>query len=245
MHVMKFGGSSVATPERILQVIDVVAAQTRHPVAIVVSAFGGVTDSLIAVGQKASQGDGTYVQDLAQIKERHFSIAHALIPSATLPPIDAHLEKEFKELTDALQGIALIKELTKRSLDLLMSFGERLSAYIIAAAMQVKVKNAVFVDARTLIVTDRHFGAAHVNYEQTYARIAGALGENQSTPIITGFIASSTNGETTTLGRGGSDFTAAIIGAALNAEVVSSPLNTDNSRAARMRSSTSSALLSW
>lgn len=220
MRVMKFGGSSVATPERIQQVIGIVAERAVQPVAVVVSAFGGVTDELIAMGHKASRGEMDYLDTLKNVKERHYTIAEALIPAKRMESVNAHLEKEFKELTDALQGIALIRELTKRTLDLLMSFGERLSAYIIAAAMQEKVKNAIFVDARGLITTDRHFGSGHVNYDHTYPNIHSKLGDGKSTPIITGFIASTPTGETTTLGRGGSDFTAAIVGAALKADEI-------------------------
>jgi bifunctional aspartokinase / homoserine dehydrogenase 1 len=222
MRILKFGGSSVGSPERIKQVVKIVkdTFDNHQPLAVVVSAFGGVTDELIKVGQQASHGNMNYFYTLLQIKKRHLEAAETLIPAQNLSIVLDDLQVHFKELNNALHGISLIKELSQRSLDFIMSFGERLSAYIISEALKPVIPSAVFLDARKLIKTDRHFGIAHVKIEQTYSLIQNHFSNHSFMPVITGFIGSTEEHETTTLGRGGSDFTASIFGAALNAQEI-------------------------
>ncbi|MBI4862353.1 MAG: bifunctional aspartate kinase/homoserine dehydrogenase I [Candidatus Riflebacteria bacterium] len=222
MRVMKFGGSSVGTAERIQQVIRIVQgrAATVESVVVVVSAFGGVTDGLIAMSQRAASGDRSYSQELAALRDRHLAVATALGPRGDLPAILAHLGREFQDLADALQGISLIRELSKRTLDYIMSFGERLSAFIVASCAREALPGACYVDAREIIRTDRQFGAARVNLESSFANIRSRLGGTAAGAVVTGFIASTDQGETTTLGRGGSDYTAALVGAGVGADEI-------------------------
>lgn len=216
--ILKFGGTSVGTPERVKSVIEIIADshQNSHQIAVVVSAFGGVTDQLISLGKLASQGED-YQNALAEVYERHKISANRLIPHERLEIALKSIDQTLSELRDILEGISLIKELSPKTLDLLMSFGERLSAFIIAEAILPCISQAKFLDARELIKTDRNFGAARVDFKETNKNISHYF-QNfpNALPIITGFIGSSKENETTTLGRGGSDFTAAIFGAALN-----------------------------
>lgn len=221
MKVMKFGGSSVSSAERIRSVIEIVKAQVeRSPrVAVVVSALGGVTDVLIHMGREAASGHTKYVELLEKLEERHFEAARALISETGFQSVQDKLKSEFQELRDILHGVHLVKELSNRTLDAIMSFGERLSAYIISQAMRQAIPQASYLDARTCIKTDNSFGCARVDYKKSYPLIAKKL-ESTDVPVITGFIGSSDKGETVTLGRGGSDFTAAIVGAAVNADEI-------------------------
>lgn len=209
-RIIKFGGSSVGTPERIQSVIQIIkdARKRSSRLAVVVSAFGGVTDELIALGKMAAGGSNEYHKLLDKVIERHKSTVKAL----AVPNISKTLEKIFSELEDILEGIFLIKELSPKTLDLIMSFGERLSAFIISQA----IPQSCFLDAREVIKTDKTFGSAQVDFAETNRNIQNYFINTPSLPIITGFISSSKDGETTTLGRGGSDYTAAIIGAALD-----------------------------
>ncbi len=222
MRVLKFGGSSVSSADRIKGVMQIV--QNKYnispSVAVVVSALGGVTDTLMGIARQAARGDGAYQDIFTQLQKRHLDLATALISPSRLASAHEHIKTTIKELEDALRGIALVWEVSKRTMDYVLSFGERLSAYIIAESLKETIPSAIYVDARDLITTDRHFGSAHVLYERTYRTIKDRLPKGPSLPIITGFIGATEAQETTTLGRGGSDYTAAIIGAAINAEEI-------------------------
>jgi aspartokinase/homoserine dehydrogenase 1 len=217
MRIVKFGGSSVATAERIGKVVDIIndLYLTSPELIVVVSALGGVTDLLIKAGEQAVGGDESYKDTLKEIKKRHEDIAHAFTHKHS--ELNEHLSSEFKNLHDLLHGIFLVRELSKRALDELMSYGERLSTYLVTAGLQRLIAKAEFFDARKFIKTDRNFGSAKVNYEDTYALIRKQFVPHESLPVITGFIGSTEMGETTTLGRGGSDFTASLVAAALGA----------------------------
>ena len=219
MRVMKFGGSSIADSGRIRSIIEIVIKENqRSPVlAVVVSAFGGTTDLLLKAGRGALQKDEGYLKILNHLKEKHFAIIETLISPESNSLIE-EVDHRFSELSAVLKGIFLIGELTGRSRDLLMSFGERLSAFIIAAAMNQVGIDARFLDARNIIVTDGSFGGAQVLREKTDTQIRNYFEQNADLQIVTGFIAATTDGETTTLGRGGSDYTAAILSAALSVE---------------------------
>jgi bifunctional aspartokinase / homoserine dehydrogenase 1 len=217
MKVLKFGGSSVATPARIQSVVEIVKPYLKGDVAIVFSAFGGVTDMLIQISTLALQGDLEYKTKLAEIEKRHLEAVRALIGVQKQSSILAQVKFMMNELEDVLHGVFLVKERTPRTLDYIMSFGERLSAYIISEAFRNKGLNAEFLDARTVIRTDNNFGYAKVDFEKTNKLISDHFKNHQDVQIITGFVATSESGETTTLGRSGSDYTAAIFAGALNA----------------------------
>ncbi len=217
MKVLKFGGSSVATPERIQAVVDIVKPYLSTDVAIVFSAFGGVTDQLIQVSKLALEGNADYKIILEQLQKRHLEVVRQLISVHKQSSILAQVKITINELEDVLHGVFLVKERTPRTLDYVMSFGERLSAYIIAAVMKDRGLSVSYLDARTVIRTDNQFGHARVDFEKTNKLIADHFKHHTEVQIVTGFIATAESGETTTLGRSGSDYTAAIFAGALNA----------------------------
>ena len=232
MHILKFGGTSVGSVESIKQVIAIIEKhrQDGNQIAVVFSAMGGVTNQLIEIGRMAITGDTDYMELVRRIEERHFNIVKALIPVKEQGKVVANVRVIINELEDLLRGVSLIRELTLRTHDLITSFGERLSTTIITECVKSSRGDgpsipAQFLDARTIIKTDAQFGQAEVNFTLTnelvkahFDNVAGQPG----TPIqlITGFIGSTDKNETTTLGRGGSDYTASIIGAALEADMI-------------------------
>jgi aspartokinase/homoserine dehydrogenase 1 len=217
MKVLKFGGSSVATAARIESVIEILKPYLTAEVAVVFSAFGGVTDNLIHVSKLALEGSPEYKQKIEQIEKRHLDAVRELIGVQKQSSILAQVKMRMNELEDVLHGVFLVKEKTPRTLDYIMSFGERLSAYIISEAMKDRGIAAAYMDARSVIRTDNNFGHAKVDFEITNKLIREHFKHHNEIQIITGFIATSESGETTTLGRSGSDYTAAIFAAALNA----------------------------
>ncbi|MDH4093148.1 MAG: aspartate kinase, partial [Cyclobacteriaceae bacterium] len=217
MKVMKFGGSSVATPERIQAVIEIIRPNLSGDVAIVFSAFGGVTDSLIQISTLALEGNLAYKSELAELEKRHLHTVRELIDIQRQSRTLAQVKFMINELEDVLHGVYLVKERTPRTLDYVMSFGERLSAYIISEAIKDNGYAAEFLDARSVIRTDNHFGHAKVDFETTSKLIKDHFTHHPDVQIITGFVATAESGETTTLGRSGSDYTAAIVAGALHA----------------------------
>lgn len=219
--VIKFGGSSVQTPQRINDVLDIIwkTYEKTPRMAVVVSAFGGVTDQLIALGKGAAEGK-SYEAKLKELLERHVDAARQLIPQDKFQKALETLEDDFQELNKTLEGVFLIRELPSKTLDLIMSFGERFSAFIISQALQPKIPQTTFLDARTVITTDRSFGSGKVDFALSNRAIQEYFTDTTRMPIITGFIGASPQKETTTLGRGGSDYTAAIFGAAVDAGVI-------------------------
>ncbi len=215
MKIIKFGGSSVATPDRIKSVISIIKPYSQSDVAIVFSAFGGVTDVLIQLSTLALGGNIEYKKKLEEIELRHQDAVRNLISIKNQSAILAQVKIQINELEDVLHGIYLVKERTLRTLDYIMSFGERLSAYIISEAMKDAGIPAQYLDARKVIRTDNQFGHAKVDFEITNKLIADHFKHHDDLQIITGFIATSESGETTTLGRSGSDYTSAIFAGAL------------------------------
>ncbi len=218
MKILKFGGSSVETPERIKQVVNIVSnlMNSDDKVLVVVSAFGGVTDDLISVSNLAASGDESYKHKLEAIEKRHLDAVQALIKIKDQSSILANVKMVLNELEDVLHGVFLIKELTNKTLDFTQSFGERLSAFIISEAFKQQNAETGFLDTRIVIETDNNFGAAIVNYKKSSENIIQYFNNCKSLQVITGFIASTPNSETTTLGRGGSDYTASLIASVLN-----------------------------
>lgn len=221
MKVLKFGGSSVATPERIKAIVQIVKPRlAQEKIAIVFSAFGGVTDTLIQMSEHALASNDQYKEQLAQLEKRHLDAVRALVSMQKQSAVLAQVKFTINELEDILHGIFLVKERTPRSLDYIMSFGERLSAFVIAEALKDEGIDAEFLDARRVVRTDHQFGYARVNFVATNRMINDHFSNTQKLQVITGFIGSSENGETTTLGRSGSDYTAAIFAGALKSESV-------------------------
>lgn len=220
MKILKFGGTSVGTPESIKKVIEIVRdAATGESRAVVVSAFTKVTDQLIALCEASARGD-EYQGSLQELERRHFEVGRELISPIDQSTTLAQVKALCNELVDILHGLSLLGELTPRARDLVMSFGERLSATIIAAALNGSGCPATLLDARECIKTDADYGHAHVLITETSRHVQNFFSENQPLTVVTGFIASTVDGHTTTLGRGGSDYTASILGAALDASVV-------------------------
>ncbi len=221
MKVMKFGGTSVGSVDRIRDVVRLVdeAAATGR-VLVVVSAFSGITNSLIEASQKAVHGSAAWLGDLDAIARRHAEALSALAANHEKATLHETVTRAADELRGVLQGVSLVRECTPRTLDSIVSFGERISALIVASAFRAAGRPATACDARTLVVTDQNFGAARVNFAATHDRIARWWSAEKELSVVTGFISATESGETTTLGRGGSDYTAAIFGAALDAEAI-------------------------
>lgn len=221
MKVLKFGGTSVKSPEMIRKAGTIVqAALAQEPVALVFSAMSGITDQLAGIALQASQGNENYIQGLKEIEKKHITAVNELLPVQQQSGVLAAVKVILNELEDVLQGLFLLKELTPKSRDFVMSFGERLSSFIITEYYKSLGINACLADSRKLIETDNHFGNAAVNFDVTYKRIESHFKQANGLQIFPGFIASTAAGETTTLGRGGSDYTAAIIAAAIDASLL-------------------------
>ncbi len=223
MKVLKFGGTSVGSIESIQQIGSILQdyQQQTVSVVVVVSAVKGVTNRLQELGDWAVSGEDSKVQEgLENLQRRHFDLVKALIPLKDQSHILAHIKRLLNELEEVLQGVTLLKELSLRSQDILFSFGERLSAYLLHEYLRQLDLPAFYVDARQIILTDDHFGGATVDFNKTNDLIQNYFGKNQGLAVVTGFIAANGAGQTTTLGRGGSDYTAAIIGSALDAKEI-------------------------
>jgi len=220
MKILKFGGSSLATADRINAVADIVnSSLATDRVAVVVSAMGGVTDSLVAIGKDAASGHDYHAR-LEDLRTRHHTTATELLNADEAAEISSSIDRVLDELGRLLHGVSLVGECSPRTGDTVLSCGERLSARLLTAALCAGSTQARFCDARELIVTNGSFGNATVDMEVTGERIRGHFASAGPTRVITGFIAADANGDTTTLGRGGSDYTASIIGAALGAECI-------------------------
>ncbi len=213
MKVLKFGGSSVGLPEIILEVKKIIENQNDQCL-VVVSAFKGITDQLIRISVLASKRDETYKTEIAEIEKRHLETIQKIIPKESIEFVSAKVKNLIADLDDLLHGVFLLKDLTYKTQDYILSFGETLSSFIISKA----IKNAEFIDSREIIKTDNNFGNAKVDFKPTNELIKKQFKAFQKTGVLPGFIATSIDDETTTLGRGGSDYTAAILAAALNAE---------------------------
>jgi len=221
MKIFKFGGSSIQTPDRTLHVIDLVLnAYNHHPLGVVFSAFGGVTNQLIQMSQQCVRGDENYADNLHKLESNLLEFNRQLIQVKHQSKIVAQLKSMLNTLEDLLHGVYLIQELSPRTLDYIMSYGEQFSCTLLHAALSDRGISTRYLDTRTVVKTDNHFGAARVNFELTNQNIRTLFNDNTDLTVITGFIGSTAENETTTLGRSGSDYTASIFGAALQAEEI-------------------------
>lgn len=213
MIVMKFGGTSVGNALRIREVVGIVKSQLGNGPIVVVSALGGITDALIETGKQAAAGKDVNVM-LDQIVKRHYdTIAELKLERKIIAP-------EVEQLGKLLGEIFMLGELNPRNLDKLMSFGERMSARIVAACMRSAGLDGQAYDSYDIgMITTSNFGDADIT-PYTYQRIKKALSGKSCIPVITGFLGKSKEGEITTLGRGGSDYTASIVGAAVGAKEI-------------------------
>ncbi|NJM14660.1 MAG: aspartate kinase [Bacteroidales bacterium] len=213
MKVLKFGGSSLGSPELIHRVMEIVGQQAGECV-LVVSAFHNVTDQLVSLCNMAANSNERYIVLLEDLATRHIETVRNLNIKGDKKSILDHVAKSFKEISNVLHGSFLLGDITPKVRDMVLAFGERMSGYIISHLLP----NAVYVDARDLIKTNNNHENARVNLELTAANIKQRLSNTGFVPVVPGFIASTETGETTTLGRGGSDYTAALIASVLDAE---------------------------
>lgn len=226
LHVLKFGGTSVGSAEAIRAMSEIVRETTAtSQVAVVVSAMNGVTDALLHGAHAAADGDGaTFGSIAAELETRHTASLTELVETdAERDAVVTVFRTLLSEYTTLCHGIHVLGELTPRALDTIGALGERLNAPQVAAALRALGVSAQAIDAAQLIVTDDRFGDATPDLPQTFARTSVHLRpllEQAIVPVITGFIGATPGGITTTLGRGGSDYSAAIIGAALEADEV-------------------------
>jgi aspartokinase/homoserine dehydrogenase 1 len=219
MQVLKFGGTSVANAENIGRVVAIVKQAVKKDRSIVVvSALGGVTDLLLNAAALAAEGDEKYKDQLALVEQRHLEATKALIPVTHQSQLLSLVKKSCNEIEDICNGIFLLRELTPRSKDRICSYGEWLSSRIISAKLQSDGIENTWKDARELIFTNANFTNADVDFISTHEKINHFFSvETGNLFLVPGFIASTKAGITTTLGRGGSDYTAAIIASAVNA----------------------------
>ncbi len=222
MKVLKFGGTSVGNNRNIKSVADIIETyiKGKEKIIVVCSAMSGITDALIDTAIKASRKDESYRQTFVNIKGKHLTTVSRLIPADKRTITNDYLKQRFIELNEILKSLYTIGELTPKTLDEIMSYGERLSCFIITETLKARRIDAQYVDARKLIKTDEQYGNAKVNFEITNSLINEYFRKLKGVPIVTGFIASTSEGITTTLGRGGSDYTASIIGAAVDADEI-------------------------
>jgi aspartokinase/homoserine dehydrogenase 1 len=224
MKVLKFGGSSVGSVENIQRIIGIVQKEKEQgeDVVLVCSAFSKVTDQLINAGKLAEKKDNqTYLEIFESFKERHRAAIEALVTDAE---VKKEMLEEFIEsmerVEDILKGINLLGELSDKTLAQLVSYGERFSSFIVAGAIKSAGLNGIYVNATKLVRTDSNFLSAKVNFDKTNKNILDFFEAIHGVAVVTGFIGSDEYGNVTTLGRGGSDYTAAIFGAALKSDAI-------------------------
>ena len=222
MQVLKFGGSSVSNAANINKVVAIVqSAIQKEPTILVVSALGGITDQLLQIGHLAATGDETYKALLTDAENRHLDTVRELLPiqqqSATLSAV----KQQFNQLDGICDGVFLLGELSPRTRDRIVSYGELLSSMIVSAKIQSLGISQIWLDARELIITNSHHGNASVDFAETEKKIQGHIPLNAyGLYVVPGFIASDHHKNTTTLGRGGSDYTAAIFASAAKASLL-------------------------
>ena len=216
MKVLKFGGTSVGTVESLRSVKKIVEG-CNEPVIVVVSALGGITDQLISTAKLAAQGDKSHLESYSRIVERHNNVITNMVPTDKIDELKSIVNPLLEELGNIYKGVSLIKDLSDRTLDIIVSYGERLSSVIISRI----IKDAQHYDSRNFIKTEKQFGKHILDNDTTQKYIHATFDNNNfKVAVVPGFISSDENGYITNLGRGGSDYTAAILAATLNASVL-------------------------
>ncbi len=222
MIVMKFGGTSVEDAAAIERAAAIVRERLSQKPVVIVSALAKVTDQLLAMSRAAGAGERDAALEKARsLRERHYTTAGELLGTGLFTRMHANLASDFDALEELLRGIAAVGELTPRTQDNVLSFGERVSSAIVAAAFGARGVPAKLVDARQTIVTDATYNRALPLFDETNDRLRASVGPLVSdgcVPVMGGFLGATREGIPTTLGRGGGDFSAAIVGAGLGAE---------------------------
>lgn len=222
MKVLKFGGSSVGSAATMEKVIEIVReALDSGSCAVVLSAMQGTTDALIEAGRSAERGDDGYIEILSNINEKHSAAVKELFGKESHTAIADFLESTVGELSSLCEGVRLVRELSPKTLDRMLSFGEIVSTRIVSAKLAAMGVKNTWMDSRQLIKTNSNHNNAAVDFAETNGLMKEAIGTAETDLLIfPGFIASDAGGFTTTLGRGGSDYTAAIIAAAVDADIL-------------------------
>lgn len=219
---MKFGGTSVGDAKAISRVADIVRGRVQQCPVVVVSAMARVTDQLLQMARAAGAGDRKMALTLArELRERHYTTAGELLGTGVFTEFHSDLGSEFEELEELLRGISAVGELTARTTDHVASFGEVLSSKLVTAALSAHGIDASLVESRDCIVTDETFTRAAPLFEETNCKLREQilpLLDRGRVPVMGGFIGATRSGITTTIGRGGGDFSASIVGAGLGAE---------------------------
>ena len=222
MIVMKFGGTSVEDAKAIERAAGIVKSRRSEKPVVVVSAMAKVTDALLETGRAAGVGDRETALKISRgLRERHYNAAGELLGTGIFTQFHSELEADFDALDELLRGIAAVGELTPRTTDHVAAFGEMLSSKLVTAAFSARGMDSSLVDSRACIVTDSTYTRAVPILEETNERLGVKLKpllDNGRVPVMGGFIGATRAGVTTTIGRGGSDFSAAIVGAGLGAE---------------------------
>jgi aspartate kinase len=221
MIVMKFGGSSLASSTAIKRVAGIVRSHLARRPVVVVSAMGNTTNALLAMAADAAKGKRQEaLKQLRNVEEFHRRESLALVSEAQQRELTTVLADHFRDLGEIIEGLCSVRELTPRSLDAVASYGERLSSRIVALCFNNYGVPSAHLDSRNVIVTDSRYTMASPLVSETYRRTAASIKEigSDRVTVMSGFIASTEEGITTTLGRGGSDFSAALVGAAIDAE---------------------------
>ena len=219
MKVLKFGGTSVASPESISNVLSIV--QEQEQCTVVVSALGGITDLLIDAMEKAASQDSSYPSLFKLIEERHLELIKSFIPINMQSGLISFVKVEINRLETLLDGVAMLQEITPKTTDKVSSFGERLSAKIIEAIFLENNLDTRLLDGHDLIQTAQQNGRLIINWEKTKENVTRLYNSSSAKiTLVPGFVARNEKGENTTLGRGGSDFTASILANILNASSI-------------------------
>jgi len=221
---MKFGGTSVMDAAAIDRTAQIVRGRLSRRPAVVVSAMSKVTDALLAAGKAAGEGKREEALELARgLRERHHKTAKELVTPEQYSVLGAELDREFDTLDELLKGIVAVGELSPRSSDYVVSYGERLNSRVVTEAYKARGIRAILVDARTVMITDAQHGRAiplDDEIEHRAKNLVRPLLEDGQVPVMGGFIGATHDGVQTTIGRGGSDFSAALIGSGLDAEAI-------------------------
>jgi aspartokinase/homoserine dehydrogenase 1 len=229
MRIMKFGGSSLADAASVRKVIAIIRdnVSLNGEISVVVSALSGVTNSLADICRMIPSDPAGCEQIITDIENRHLSMAAELTPVGMHPSVMAEIITMCNQLSEIVKGASLVGEVTARTRDKILGFGEQLSAWLVCNILRIEFSELIYTDARLLIKTDSSFGNAKVLFGQSNKLIMDYYNANKGLKVVTGFIASTPEGETTTLGRNGSDYTASILGAALDADLIEIWTDTD------------------
>lgn len=224
MNIMKFGGTSVEDANAIHRLIKIVRRELPKQIIVVVSACSGVTNELIRCAHTVKDGSESDAMNIVEsLKKRHINISDELLKENRLAEVNRKIEEYFDEIKNIVRGVNLLGELTSRTLDLITSYGERLSSLIIHSALEVSGIRSSLVNARKVMITDSYFGSAKPlvdKIEERAKKYFLPVLENNQVVITQGFIGATEQGITTTIGRGGSDYSAALFGSVLNAEII-------------------------